>query len=344
MIPSKHVRTQQQQIFNMRGFTLIELLVVIAIIAILVALLLPAVQQAREAARRSTCKNNLKQLGVAMHNYHDVHNCFPTGCIFGDYNTSYPGVANKTTWMVHILPYMEMNNLYDKIDFSLRSDNGLYDQYKVKAINIPSYRCPSDPGTKQTTNQPNYAPTSYAACIAETVRLYGDGGSTATAGVHGTYIAGNGDWAKMVLNNKSEEGVFATNSRCNFKDIVDGTSNTLAVSECLVGAPVVTDPGSSNAQMQTCTAGTTNSPIRGYSWFFGTPATWCFTTTRTPNFDDMDCQKFEVYVNMAARSQHRGGVQATMADGSVRFITENINLTTWQDLGHRRDGKVIGAY
>ncbi|HCS55265.1 DUF1559 domain-containing protein [Rubinisphaera sp.] len=317
------------------GFTLIELLVVIAIIAILVALLLPAVQQAREAARRSSCKNNLKQIGLALHNYHDINTCLPIGSLFRDRGDLGPSGSNRTTWMTRILPQMEQTAIFDQFVFT--SDAG-WDPNNMKNQPIAAYRCPSDPGGKPNAS---HAPTSYVACIGATFRLDGNGGSTANSS-YGTYIQGNGTWARMVLNNGQEESVFAANSHCRFRDITDGLSNTMAVSECLVGSPVKEMTGGTYTDCDADPA--TPAKTRGYSWSYGDPDTWTFSALRTPNARSSDCDRFAVYGNMAARSQHDGGVQVLLADGAVRFVSENINLATWQNLARRNDGNVLGEF
>ncbi|QDT63835.1 DUF1559 domain-containing protein [Calycomorphotria hydatis] len=325
------------------GFTLIELLVVIAIIAILIALLLPAVQQAREAARRSQCKNNLKQLGLALHNYNDIYGRLPNGCLFADLGADGPSNANRTTWMTRILPQMEQTALFERMDFNNKRSSGSWDSNNVRAEKIATYRCPTDTGTVATTGRDGYAPTSYVACIGNSYRLYGDGGTTASAAKgHGSYIVGNGTWARTVLNNGTEEAVFASNSQCRFRDITDGLSNTMAVSECLAGSEVkyLSSGDTNNCEGN---AGSFNNN-RGYSWLYGDTATWTYTTTRTPNSRTADCERFAVYLNMAARSNHIGGVQVLMADGSVHFVSENINLQVWRDLGQRDDGNVIGEF
>ena len=328
-----------------KGFTLIELLVVIAIIAILIALLLPAVQQAREAARRSTCKNNLKQIGLALHNYHDTHGCFPIGSLYGDLGTDGPSNSNKTTWMVRILPFVDQTNIYNQVDFDRKTSHASWDSNRCRDMDIPMFRCPSDPGDRSLTGRNDYAPTNYVACIGHTYRTYGDGGTNATAGTHGTYIVGNGTWAHAVLNNGTEDAVFATNSHCRFRDIVDGTSNTMAVAETLVGAIVIADDtGDVNICPAPAADGSNYSTDRGYSWLRDDPETWTYTTNRTPNSPVEDCVRFSVYVNTVARSMHEGGVHVLLCDGSVRFASENINLTLWQNLGDRADRNVIGEW
>jgi len=325
-----------------RGFTLIELLVVIAVIAILVSLLLPAVQQARESARRSSCKNNLKQLGLALHNYHDINRCFPIGCLFKDLGSQLPIASNRTTWLARILPQLEQNALFDRMDFDNNVGPTDWDTHKVRGEDVATFRCPSDPGGRETTGMADFAPTSYVACIGDTLRLYGDGGNTATS-VHGSRLQANDEWAHVVLNSGSEKGVFATNSHCRLRDITDGTSNTMAVSECLVGTDV---KELSSGEVDNCVdnPAARTGPSRGFSWMYGAPSTWLFTTTRNPNSQSIDCERDSVRTNMAARSQHAGGVQALMADGAVRFLNENIYVNTWQDLGRRNDGNVLDAF
>lgn len=314
---------------------------VIAIIAVLIALLLPAVQQAREAARRSQCKNNLKQLGLALHNYAETHGCFPMGCHFGDMGASCPNASNRSTWLTYLLPFADLANLYQKMDFDRTRGTSGWDSGNIRGVNVPLFRCPSDPNGRAQTGQLTYAPNNYAACLGKTQYLYGTGGAS-TAGGIGTYIAGNGAWAKMVLNNGQENAVFSTNSSCKFKSITDGTSNTMAISEMVVGTKV---RQSGNSTMNPCdeTSGT-ESHLRGYSWMWGHEVGWNYTTLVPPNSPTVDCTRFEVYVNTIARSQHVGGVHATLADGSVRFISDNIHLGTWQHLGDKADGNALGEF
>lgn len=325
-----------------KGFTLIELLVVIAIIAILVALLLPAVQQAREAARRSSCKNNLKQLGLALHNYHDVYGCFPIGSMLKDNGTGGPSSTNRTTWMARILPYVEQAALYDLINFNSNVTSGMavWDPDNARGTEIATFRCPSDPGDRAITGRTDYAPTNYVACIGNTFRTYGDGGTTANSS-HGTYIQGNGTWARGVLNTGQQDAIFSTNSHTRFRDITDGTSNTMAAAECLVGANVIAD---STGDVNICLATDPISTDRGYTWLRGEPETWTYTTKKTPNSPIDDCVRFSIFVNTSARSKHTGGVQIVLSDGSTRFVSENINLTIWQNLGDMADGNVLGEY
>ncbi|QDT57405.1 Type II secretion system protein G precursor [Caulifigura coniformis] len=338
-----------------RGFTLIELLVVIAIIAILIALLLPAVQQAREAARRTQCKNNLKQLGLALHNYHDTYGIFPIGNLYGDLGSVGPFQSNRTTWLVRTLPYIDQAPLFNLADFNSRSNNtgftanfpAAYDAQNCRGVEMPAFRCPSDPGGRQTTGRAALAPTNYVGCQGSATSNTGipgccPAGTANPAAGTGGYMAGNVTWVLMVMNPGTSVGMFAANSQTRIRDVTDGSSNTLMLSECLVGAMSQTNPSTAG----TCVGGdaTTLLPTRGYSWYFGTTATWMFTTVRTPNFPHVDCERSGVLSNMSARSKHTGGVQVTMADGAVRFVSENLNLATWRALGDRADGNVVGEF
>jgi prepilin-type N-terminal cleavage/methylation domain-containing protein len=316
------------------AFTLIELLVVIAIIAILIALLLPAVQQAREAARRSQCKNNLKQIGLSLHNYVDVYGLFPPGRVRNTY-APVIDVSNSSdiTWSARVLPQMDQSPLFQKINFSLEKGDGSPHSDNPDGARrqiLPVYRCPTDPGrggiawtgpdgTKVTGPgwDTSYAPTNYMACLGNTNRT-----------------------------EPTTPGLFATNSAIRIADILDGTSNTLAISEGIIGFPnIVVNDSAGACPTVTGTIGT-GARIRGRSWFYGQyPAVWAFTTRIGPNWSlNYDCGDNTNVVNHAARSLHTGGVQSVFCDGSVRFVSENVNLTTWQNLGDIRDGNLIGEF
>lgn len=208
------------------GFTLIELLVVIAIIAILVALLLPAVQQAREAARRSSCKNNLKQLGLALHNYHDTHGVFPPGAVHGS-------STNQLSWHVFTLPYIEQGPLYDTIDFDNVGEGygGRTLATQISRHRIETFLCPS------TSHVNSRQATLY------TTHYYGNAGAKNLTDSSGDRVAHEtvayqctGGAACRTDNTSnyggfSQTGIFTANSRTSFRDIQDGTSNTIMVME-----------------------------------------------------------------------------------------------------------------
>ena len=310
-----------------RGFTLIELLVVIAIIAILIALLLPAVQQAREAARRSTCKNNLKQIGLALHNYHDTHRVFPPGRVVAG-SHPFAGVnqwdTGKVIWSAHILPYIDQANVYNMIDFSVPDParNAVNDP--VETVDIPIYRCPSDPGDRSTTGESNLAPMNYAIC------------------------AGNNPMDASGGSGKS--AIMYFNSSTRMRDIIDGTSNTMVVAEMLVGSEWYYGGNAyDDTAMLTCADNALYSrrTTRGDSWFYGEDVVrYAYTTNFGPNGLEGvgGCRDFQEDANATAESMHEGGAHILLCDGSVRFVSENVHIPTWQNVGDKGDREVIGEY
>lgn len=304
------------------GFTLVELLVVIAIIGVLIALLLPAVQQAREAARRMSCSNNLKQLGLATHVYHDAFGQFPIGCLYFDKAT--PWNNNLTTWMARILPQIEQTALHAQVNYV----SDAYTSNNTPAeIEIDAFRCPSSADDPRSTSSVATAPTDYAACVGKSWNLGGND-------------INNTGWTAVIVHGKSK-GIFAANGTVRFADVTDGLSNTMAISEITHG-----DFYASSSTRPTCISdlGTLSTTPNGDSWLIGRFQDWCFNTQYTPNPPSPDCQHNGVWFNVAARSFHPGGVQVTMGDGSVRFIPETIALSTWQDLSNRDDGNVLGQF
>lgn len=327
-----------------RGFTLIELLVVIAIIAILVALLLPAVQQAREAARRSTCKNNLKQIGIALHNYHDTHNVFPYSVSHSSSCTSGSAIGtghslNHRGWLM-VLPFIEQSALYASFDFSLAGATaragGTYTGPRpgepgnandvVVSTSIPTFLCPSDDGPEKFTNASD---ANYAIASGTSTRL----------GAHTNYdfsvertSSGCNNW---LLSSRTTRRAFGHDGCSKMRDLRDGTSNTVLVAE--------TTRQTWNGVAQTW----------GYSKWVGHGVD--LTYSRGINFWECcswDSPPFARTPVITGRlgdwstvgSLHTGGAQVVLGDGSVRFISENIDATTRNRLAYIADGQVLGEF
>ena len=306
-----------------KAFTLIELLVVIAIIAILIALLLPAVQQAREAARRSQCKNNMKQLGLAMHNYHDVHNQFPIASSCGTGPTSGGGNGGNTSgyvWLRYILPYIDQVAMYNDWDENRAYNNG--NNLTLIRTVIPMMLCPSDPYSEAWSSVPNY---NYAVNLGRINNHAGPGN---------TYNGVTYEYGTFRHSGST------TGYTCKFRDIVDGTTNTLLMAEVRSGQ--MTDD------------------LRGLIWYVPhsgfsahyPPNTqvpdamggWCNTNVEANALKEkMPCASTGSTI-FSARSQHTGGVHVLLADGSTRFASENIDVELWRALSTRNGKEVIGEW
>lgn len=331
------------------GFTLVELLVVIAIIGILVGLLLPAVQAAREAARRMQCGNNLKQLGLAMHNYHDIYNKLPPARV----RTANMGVntwnSNNINWSARILAQIEQSPLYDRIDFETPDGQSNASNVPVRQSEVAAFLCPSDPGqggfqwTDPAGNKVAGATpvtadghTNYVICVGPDANLRNSASQSLGWAVEG-YRDMNGNPRGNGLN--------------GLRDFLDGTSNTLLVSEIIVGHPNIRVNSTANSSTATqdnngCTGSlntaTNSTTASGSSWFRGyEPNDMVFSTLMTPNSKLWDCGANSGNAMMAARSVHPGGVQATLGDASVRFVGETIDWNTWKWIGGMGDGEVV---
>lgn len=319
---------------NRGGFTLIELLVVIAIIAILIALLLPAVQQAREAARRTQCKNHLKQIALAAHNFHDTYNRFP-GAYYGPPHSVAAGAngPKNLTWNDHqflgllpqLLPQMEQGNAYERInvwkglDFrphpTVAGDYQPEIRYSSDAQTwalgqntVPSFMCPSDPQKSTSGNTPSRMHT-HETSAGGTITLYLFGGEQ---GLGITNYMGTGGFMGHVtlpIAGGNLKGVFGSRSKTNFRDITDGTSNTIMFGEVTGGD--------------------------AYNWRWINaglmPSAWGLNNTATQNW-----YQFESF--------HTGMVQFGLSDGSCRAISKNIDSATFRDLNCMNDGRVLGEF
>jgi prepilin-type N-terminal cleavage/methylation domain-containing protein len=318
------------------GFTLIELLVVIAIIAVLIALLLPAVQAAREAARRSQCVNNLKQLGLAMHNYHDAQGTLPIGRT--GIGFSYPYRDNRRTWSFLIMNYLELTALSNSINFSL----SFYYPQNTTAIKtgVSAFDCPSDPNSS-TIEEPT---TAYPRAKADYMVNWGN--------MHyyqdqlPSTMPNPWTWANSPvgpsLNVMTFMGApFQANKSIGVQSITDGTSNTLLTSEVVVGLNNGTNSdhrGDIYNDDYNCTMFMTVTPPNSRIPDQHGATTYC----QYPNGQNPPCNANSPVFN-AARSFHAGGVNAGLIDGSVKFMKNTINLVTWRSLSTTQGGEVISA-
>jgi len=308
------------------GFTLIELLVVIAIIAILIGLLLPAVQKVREAAARMKCQNNLKQLALALHNYHDANATFPGAANIvpasGPASPFAISGTNRAPWSVLVLPYIEQGPVFEQFNTKTGTFGGLFIQHDAatesavqKATRMMAFECPSDPNSNPTNRNSNY------------FAIMGGGSGTVTP-----CAPGAGPCYPVSATNyrlTSDNGVLYVNSKTRITDVTDGTSNTF-----ILGESRYMQLQSGNAQYYaTWASGYYGNGVGGPYYPNGA------LTMNAPNIVNCNpattsCHHMTPYTG----SYHTGGASFAMADGSITFITNNVTLSNFQSLGARNDG------
>lgn len=342
--------TDQPRPARSPAFTIVELLVVIAVIGVLVALLLPAIQSAREAARRTQCLNNLKQLGIALHNYVSAEKHFPPGSVAKTYagEPSHPQTFYRWSSLAHLLPYMENQSVRDLLDLSLPlympgAGYPIADRNKSGVAQVlREFLCPSDLGQPVKTQ---WGPTNYVACAGS-----GAGGGTPF----------------------DTDGVFYVNSATTLAKISDGSSHTAMMSESLLGEdtqmnpntgfaganpersykfslgfspiPDLTDARCDATKNFNSTMSNGNDP-RGFAWCSGEYRCALYNHHYVPNAAEYDCitsvtvdptippkKLYSAYGWRTARSAHPNGVNVLFADGSVRFIANEIALRVWRGM------------
>jgi prepilin-type N-terminal cleavage/methylation domain-containing protein/prepilin-type processing-associated H-X9-DG protein len=331
------------------GFTLIELLVVIAVIAVLIALLLPAVQKVREAANRMQCGNNLKQIALACHNYHDVHKALPPGSHINFVNVAYGnsgGSGNLLPTYAWLLPFFEQDNLFRVVSFTVTIDNA--GNATLREQSLPNLLCPSDPNPAFAVlnatfkySKHNYHPNFGVGPI----RYHAD---PTCSSVTSTYS--NGSF--VCAANARGKGPFYWNSKTRLADITDGTANTAMYAEILKGARGDVNYADTDARgvgmAQSChythsaspnssvpdvvrqgrCVSTADMPCQNSAW-----ASWNGSSNYLFDFD------------FAARSMHRGGVNVALCDGSIRFVSDRVPLlTVWQELGTIASGNPLSDF
>ncbi|TWT81637.1 hypothetical protein CA13_30900 [Planctomycetes bacterium CA13] len=358
-----------------RGFTLVELLVVIAIIGVLVGLLLPAVQAAREAARRMQCSNNVKQLGLGLHNYHATY-----GKLMMQMGGTYD-VGRGDDWdnrlslsyLVGMLPFIEQQALWEKISNPLGVDRGgnprtppypamgpqpWRDDYQPWITQVPTYRCPSDPATKVPTRT---GMTNYVACVGDAFYEQHHGGVWQNGDP-----STDGNWGDTA-GSRWARGVFRARHFTRFRDIADGLSNTIAIGEVNIDqqkreittsplydgsaesrpanywdTPTNIDPLRPQFWTQTASLDSDYNHGRGRRWAMGGPQWTTFTTIRPPNGYNVIVEHNSRGI-FSASSRHQGGVHVLMADGAVKFITESVDAGDQSVIPFGRDNQQPGA-
>ncbi len=329
----------------LRGFTLVELLVVIAIIGVLVALLLPAVQAAREAARRAQCANNLKQIGLAMHNYHDVFKTLPTGYTndygrainmggqtYAHHTDSPPNTLRASwAWSAYVAPFLELSAQHDVLGVTRRHAALAMTEPTVREVlqtRVPTLRCPSDDGPILN------------AC-GNSHRQPRDVNDVTVQVATSNYVGVNHGHATLNIINDQRDctGVLFVDSGINFRDVLDGTSNVLMVGERAYRTNHVRcQRRQDNCAAIVFVAGATdpmNHMNRGPGSALGVPGNGINWPSPNSDCGNLWEAKSGFY------SHHPGGAMFVFVDGSVRFITENLDLTTFRRLADRQDGNPV---
>jgi prepilin-type N-terminal cleavage/methylation domain-containing protein/prepilin-type processing-associated H-X9-DG protein len=353
------------RISRARAFTLIELLVVIAIIAVLIALLLPAVQSAREAARRAQCINNMKQLGLAMHNYHSAEGSFPTGDIRGVGVPMMPGASNcgtnifsdcqNTPWFVLMLPYFEQGNLANSYNYALGAEGplmplplGYFANSTVAATKISTFQCPSD-RDMQFQITPAYVGGALSGPLltkgnygASWGNLYWGQDTYAVSSFPAPMIDPNTKLPPTFM--KSAFGFYTS----GLNTMTDGSSNTVAMSEILQGATYdvrgmmwSTIPGGASFMSRMAPNSPTDYYGSGIYGDFLNQAIFCVTEPA----QGLPCtgEAGDKPAYAGARSRHSGGVNCLFGDGSVRFIKNSISMPTWLAINSANGGEVVSS-
>lgn len=310
--------------FGRNGFTLVELLVVIAIIGILVGLLLPAVQAAREAARRMQCSNNIKQIGLAIHNYESTFKGLPAGC------NGLPNAAGNNfnghgwTWHASILPYMEQTNLYDAVQGPDGMGNELGSTTSgkpliVRQTIVRTFWCPSQPDVSNGSQKGGYQPSNYNGNMGTRI---GNGNDDCIC----TGVANLNDMLTNPWGCMNGNGIFYVRSNIRFRDVTDGLSNTIFVSEV---------PDSGGDAMGGFNAGADRKAMFSGGADSNPPTEMSEFLIAAESNDPINGGAEE-----AAGSWHTGGAQFLMGDGSVQFLSENMDMKTYQAISTRAGGEV----